>query len=154
MSRLFRAVAGLALLPATFCITGCSTYSQTQVDLLDQTRRGIAMARSDQATFSKLVDQLGALQRKQLDDAFDADVRDQTSPPADWIIEHRRAYAAAIDAMDQQRFSLQQSAVVADGNFDAIDQALQRLRWLNEIPLSWLQQLTGGPPAKTTPAQP
>ena len=147
MTRRSKAAARTILLALSLAPSpGCSTYSQTQVDLIDQTRRGVAMARGNQAVFGKLAEQLSLLQRKQLDDAFDADVQDQKTPPAAWMIDHRRAYAAAIDALDQQRFSLQQSSIVAGENLDAIDQALQRLRWLNEIPLSWLQQLTGGSP--------
>ncbi len=108
-----------------------------QIDLLDQSRKGIAHAQSATTSFAASVDQLHALRRKQLDTAFDADVREQPAIDADWVIEHRRAYAAALEAMAQQQLSDRQAADTAQRNLDAIDQALEQIRTLQSVPLTW-----------------
>ena len=110
-----------------------------QVDLLDQSRRGIAFAKSPQASYAAVADQLHDLQRKPQDDAFDADVHEQKSLAADWVIAARQAYGTAVEALAQQQAAEKQSAVTAQQNLDAIDQALQRLRWLATVPLSWFE---------------
>ncbi len=132
-----RLSAFFILLPSSFILSACAPYAQAQTDLLDQSRRGIVMARQTQASYAAVVDQLHDLQRQRIDDAFDADVREQKSLSADWVIESRKAYAAAVDAMAQQQAAAKQSAVGAQQNLDAIDQAMQRVRWLVTLPLSW-----------------
>ncbi|MGN6504215.1 MAG: hypothetical protein ACTHM6_01510, partial [Tepidisphaeraceae bacterium] len=49
----------------------------------------------------------------------------------DWIVDARRAYAAAIDAQTQQQLRTQKAAEIDQANLDAIDQALQELDLLN-----------------------
>ncbi len=118
-------------------LTGCAPYAQVQIDLLDHSRQGIVNAKATQSSFAAAVDQLHALRRKQLDTAFDADVREQPAVDAEWIIEHRRAYAAALEAMAQQQLADHQTADTAQRNLDAIDQALAQIRSLQSVPLSW-----------------
>ena len=67
---------------------GCAPYSQVQIDLLNESRKGIELARQSLNEKSAVVSTYHALQRKRLDDAFDADVSDRNEFSADWIIEH------------------------------------------------------------------
>jgi hypothetical protein len=119
---------------------GCTPYAQVQMALVDQSRRGIENARATQASYADVIDQLHALQRQRLDEAFDADARTMPNLDAQWVIDARCVYAAAIDAMDERRFAAKQSALVAQQNLDATDLALQRLKWLQSVPLSWFEQ--------------
>lgn len=130
--------SALCILPST--LVACAPYAQVQIDLLDQSRKGIEHAMATQQSYAAVVDQLHDTQRRRIDEAFDADVRERPAIDAQWVIDHRRAYAAALDAMAAKRQADRQSAATATANLDAIDQALQKLRWLQSIPLSWLEQ--------------
>jgi hypothetical protein len=136
-NRLLRTSAFI-ILTSSF-LAGCSPYAQVQMALVDQSRKGIENARATQASYVDVVDQLHALQRQRLDDAFDADAQATPNLDAQWVIDARRVYAAAIDAMAERRFAAKQSATVAQRNLDAVDQALQRLKWLQAVPLSWFE---------------
>jgi len=135
MKRCF--TSSFIVLTSSFLL-GCGPYAQVQIDLLDQSRKGVEHARASQRSYAAAVDQLHALRRKQLDAAFDRDARDQPTMDADWVIEARQAYAAALDALDRQRAADQAAADTAQRNLDAVDQALGQLRWLQGIPATWL----------------
>ena len=79
-------------------ISGCAPYLQAQTDLVAQSRKGIAMISTSLAAQQKTIEQYQRLQRRQLDEAFDADVREQSALTPQWVIDHRRAYVMAIDA--------------------------------------------------------
>lgn len=118
-----------------FCSGGCAQFSQVQIDLLSQSRRGIEHARTSLDDRSRLISAYHTLQRKRLDDAFDADVLERAELSADWVIEHRRAYAAAVDAVASARAKSVQADLSARENLDAVDQALQRVIWLQSAQL-------------------
>jgi len=120
---------------------GCRTWVESQALLTDQARRGVELCRAANAGHRQVVAQLHQLQRGRLDGAFDADVRDQPALAADWVVEHRKAYAAALDALHAaQQSSL--AAVAAEGeNLNAVDAALVRLRHLQQIQTSVLDAL-------------
>src|SRR5687767_4642377 len=84
---------------------GCSPYVRVQMNLVEQARKGVEAATDAQGSSRQLADLSHTLQRRRVDEAFDADVRDcspkQLNP--DWVIEHRRAYAAALDSLATQR---------------------------------------------------
>src|SRR6476646_6052828 len=92
MHRIF-----LLLITVTF--TGCASYTQVQKKLVEQARKGVALSQTSAAGHEVVTVRLHDLQRKRLDQAFDDDVRDQKALSPDWVIEHRQAYAAAIEAM-------------------------------------------------------
>ena len=58
-------------------LPGCAQYTQSQLDLLTQARKGLSLAQQSQAAMTRLADQLYKSQRQSLDDAFDADVRER-----------------------------------------------------------------------------
>ena len=82
-----------------FTATGCASYQQEKLDLLQPARNGLVLCDQSRQELRALADELDALRRKQLDEAFDADVQARQPLSADWVIEHRRAYAAGLQAM-------------------------------------------------------
>ncbi len=128
--------------PLLLFAVGCAPYVAAQSGLVMQARRGIELARSNSAGHSAAVDELAKLKRQRLDEAFDADVRDRgLDLSAEWVIEHRAAYAAALEAHAQQRFGQARSDETARRNLDAVDAALQRLHWLNSMQAKWTQPI-------------
>ena len=130
MSRIVHALS-IAL------VAGCAPYVQVQSQLVEQSSRGVAALRQSLEQKSQVVARHHALQRDRLDDAFDADVRqrDPSKLTPDWVIEHRRAYAAAVDALAVARFASVQADEADRRNAQATLEALQRLRWLQSFQL-------------------
>ena len=118
---------------------GCSQYMQVQTDLIDQARKGVAMTSNSLESKSQLVQQLHTMQRKRLDEAFDLDVREHAGAlSAEWVIEHRRAYAVGIDALNEQLRATERSAENEQRTIDGIDRALQQLRWFQSLQSRWM----------------
>lgn len=114
-------------------LAGCAPVLDAQSDLITQARRGVALASTAQDQHAATARQLAQLRRDRLDEAFDADVRDQVELTADWVIEARAAYAAALDAYATQAAAASASDVATRENLKAIDAALERLEWLTSI---------------------
>ncbi|MGH7214218.1 MAG: hypothetical protein ACREIT_05595, partial [Tepidisphaeraceae bacterium] len=87
-----------------------------------------------------LTEQLAEMRRRRLDEAFDADVRerDLAGLTPEWVIAHRQAYAAALDALEKQRGASRESSQTTQRNLEAVEAALERLRWLQSIQLKWV----------------
>jgi hypothetical protein len=132
------------ILLAAMLLGGCSRYTQVEMNLAEQARRGVAIARQSAATKDDVVQRYHALQRKQLDDAFDADVRDRADLSTDWVIEARRAYATGLDALSTENLAAELSADAERSTLDAADVALQRLKWLQSIRSKWETLAEGG----------
>lgn len=116
-------------------VAGCAPYVQVQMDLVEQARKGVELAGEAQASHRQVASQLRALQRDRVDEAFDADVRQRSRLDADWVIEHRRAYAAALDALAKQEQASADADRVARENLQATDAALKQLHWLQSLQL-------------------
>src|SRR5437773_3154323 len=84
-------------------LSGCAEYTAIQMNLVEQARKGVAITQKSLVEKSQVIEQYEKQQRRRLDDAFDADVRENASLSGDWVIEHRRAYSAALDALVQQQ---------------------------------------------------
>ena len=128
----------LSGLAASVASSGCATYTRAEMDLVTQTRRGIALVAQHDDDRDRAVSELARLRREKLDDAFDADVRDradQESLDPDWVIEARRAYAVAIDAYTKAQATSERSAQVRKQNLTAINAALDRLQWMQSLRL-------------------
>ncbi len=119
----------------TIAICGCAPYTAVQMQLVEQTRRGVSQIESSLESKSQIVREYHSLQRKRLDDAFDLDVRQRNSLEPDWVIEHRRAYASAIDALYSATTASQQADVSDHRTLEAIRAALDRLEFLQSLQL-------------------
>jgi len=136
MKRTIVTTGALLLL---ICTGGCASYTQVQMDLVEQARKGVALVAQSHESRQQLIDELHVTRRRQLDEAFDADVRDvgdQLTP--DWVIDHRRAYAAGIDALAGARNASLEAAEMERSNLAATDEALRRLYWLQSIQMQWM----------------
>ena len=118
-------------------LTGCEQYAAVQMDLITQARRGVALTQKSLDEKSQMIRQDQSLRRRLLDNAFDDDVRARQTLTADWIIESRKAYAATLDAFAQQQLAARDANLADQRNIAAIDEALQRLSWLQSIQAKW-----------------
>lgn len=128
-----------------FLIAGCAPYADAQLALITQARRGLELVEQSHAERGLLIAHYQQVQRHQLDDAFDDDVRQRESLDGDWVIEHRRAYAAALDALSAQRTATRDADAAAAANLQAISQSLDRLESLVSLPSRILSELESRP---------
>lgn len=128
----------MLILPVACCLTGCAQFAKLQTDLTEQARKGVVMLGQSSAQKDQIIQRYHTLLRKQLDDAFDQDATEQSSLTAEWVIEARRAYAAALDHLAKQKQSSQQAIESDHRTAQAADLALQRLQWLQQIQSEWL----------------
>ena len=126
MKPLRLALVLLLLLPA------CADWTAAQLELVRQAERGVVSARRSAEAQSALIAAADEARRLELDAAFDADVRVRGELSAEWVIEARRAYAAGLALLDEQRRHHEQAAEVDRRNALAAEAALTRLRDLLE----------------------
>lgn len=127
------AIAGIAC----GVFAGCASYTQSKIDLTAQAQAGVDRLREGVATMTAEQDQAIGRLRSQLDLAFDEDVstRDATSLTPEWIIAHRQAYAAAIDAFAERRRGQTGLSHGMIGTLDAIDLVLAQLQQMHQAEL-------------------
>ena len=128
----------VALFLALPVLAGCAKWTQTQMALVDQARKGITLVAQNDADRDRAIEQLSKLKRQRLDQAFDEDVRlraTQESLDPDWVIEARKAYASAIDVYAKTQATAERASEVRKENLAAIDVALARLQWLQSVQL-------------------
>jgi hypothetical protein len=116
-------------------LVGCAPYAQVQIDLLKQVDQGLVQTQQSLDQSSQSIGAYHALRRKQIDEAFDLDVRGRGSLDADWIIEHRKAYATAIDLLSAAKQRSERAAEVDRENLAALRDAIQRVIWLQHLQL-------------------
>lgn len=116
---------------------GCQSYTQVQMSLVDEARKGVKLCAQSAENRAELIRQLQALRRQRLDEAFDADVRSATTLTPQWVIEARKAYAVGLDALAKQQSAAMQAEQTEQQNLQAIDEAMQKLYWLQSIQLRW-----------------
>ena len=112
---------------------GCANYTQSKIDLVAQAQRGVTQVRQAIEAHSAQATADADALRNRLDAAFDADVasHDPATITGEWIIAHRKAYAAAIDAFDQKRAGSLAADAAALGTLNAIDLALSQLQLMH-----------------------
>ncbi len=113
--------------------SGCASYTRAKIDLTAQVRRGIEITRQATIARQQVIDRLSDAQLTRLDSAFDADVNARRSLTADWVIAHRKAYALARDALNEQKQSQRQGQATIESNLATIDAALQQLQLMNQV---------------------
>jgi hypothetical protein len=129
-------------IPLLLCVTACTPYIQAEMALVAQARKGVALLAESQAAHRELAEAYHESRRRQLDQAFDDDVRGRGEFSADWIIDHRKAYAAGLDALALQRQASIEAHRAAQSNLRATDAALQRLEYLQSVRLDVVQSLS------------
>ncbi len=131
--------------PLVFCIAlttiACAPYTQREIDLSDQAKKGLALIRAAQADHHAVTNRLAELQRKRLEEAFDADVREARELSPEWVIDHGRALAGGLDALNIQKAASNNAASTAARNIDAIEAAIETLQKLQRTRLQLEQQL-------------
>ena len=121
-----------------FCVViapGCAEYTGVQMKLVEQARKGVAITQASLAEKSRLISEYQKQQRMRLDEAFDADARERADLTSEWVIEHRRAYSAALEAYFVQQQATRDGQLADEKNLEAIDEALGRVLWLQSIEL-------------------
>ncbi len=122
-------------------LIGCAPYTQVEIDLAAQTKKGLSLIRAAQADHTALAGRVNELQRQRLDDAFDNDVRDAADLSPDWVIEHRKAYSVGVDALGTQRAASSNAAATATRNIEAIEQSITQLQRLQKARLRLEQNI-------------
>ncbi|MEM8873116.1 MAG: hypothetical protein AAGD32_02550, partial [Planctomycetota bacterium] len=116
---------------------GCGTWTDAQVGLVDQAKRGTELLAESNAERSIRLRAELHLRRAALDAAFDADVRDASvrdaELDADWVIAHRQAYAIGLDALHKRQLEEATAADTDRRNARAALAALDRLAWLLDL---------------------
>jgi hypothetical protein len=146
----FRAI--FVCLTGVSFVSGCTAYTQTEIDLTGQARRGLTLIRAAQADHVAVVGRLNTSQRQRLDDAFDDDVRETADLSPDWVIDHRKAYGTGIDALQLQKSASVQAAETASRNVDAIEAALTQLERLQRSRIK-LESTFTNQPTSTNPEE-
>ena len=125
--------------------TSCAPYTENQIALVDQSRKGVLLLGHSMDARQRMIEDNYAMMRQRLDGAFDNDAAEKADLSADWVIEARKAYSAAIDALgSQKRGNL--NALDADrANLAAVDAALARLRTLQQVELRLGQSMLKEP---------
>lgn len=116
---------------------GCADVG-AQLRLAEQARKGVALVTAAQEGWKESIAKLEVLRRQRLDEGFDADVREQGALSAEWVIEHRKAYAIGLDAVTTEAAALRRTWEVNASNLKAIDAALARMQSLAEARAKWL----------------
>jgi hypothetical protein len=125
-----------SLVALGFVACGCTAYTKTEIDLTSQAAKGLTLVRQSQVDHAALATRLNDLQRKRLDDAFDEDVRQSSDLSPDWVIDHRKAYAVGLDALNAQKAASVSAAVTMSSNLDTIETVLQQLLRLQQARLN------------------
>ena len=136
MTRAARCLlSSVILLSLSLLLTGCTPYTKAEIALAEQARKGLAILRAAHADHAALAGRVTELQRRQLDEAFDADVREARELSVDWILEHRKAYSAGLEALATQRAASTSAAGAAARNVEATEAALAELQRLQNARL-------------------
>ena len=114
---------------------GCASYGESKIELAEQARRGVRLARDATERREQQLAAFDARQRTALDAAFDADVLSRAGLTADWVVTHRRAYAVALDALRGRRIEAERAKQQALANLDAVDRALVQLQQMQQAEL-------------------
>ncbi len=122
-------------------ITGCAPMIEAEIGLIDQSRKGVAMVSDSVAARREMIRALLQKDRAALDAAFDEDVIEQSEIDSSWVIEARRAYAVALDALVRRDEAADRSIDADLDNLNAIDDALIELERLNQQQAQWFQRL-------------
>jgi hypothetical protein len=104
--------------------------AEAQRALLAEVDRGVSLLGRSIDARQRLHEAEHARLRARLDDAFDADLRQQPTMSVEDVIEARRAYAAGIDAIHDASMRTRDALAADRANLRATRAAVARLRSL------------------------
>jgi hypothetical protein len=116
-------------------LVGCASYTQSKIDLTAQAQKGVGLVRQGVMKRSAESERAAAALRERLGAAFDADVVARSSLSADWVVAHRKAYVAALDAFDAQRSDGAAADAATLANLDATSMLLAQLQQMHATEL-------------------
>ncbi len=125
---------------AALLACGCTRQEQSQRALIGEMRKAIGDVKSWNDERQALVEASYAQRRKSLDDAFDADVKESAALEKDWVIEHRRAYVAAMEATWRAQQASVQAHQRTQENLAGVDDGLARLGMMSEMREGWIRK--------------
>lgn len=114
-------------------LCGCSSFVNVKSQLVTQASRAIDAIEAGTIERSRLLDASSALERRRLDAAFDLDVRQRPALDAAWVIEHRKAYAIGLDALNAERSARIEALRIDRDNATAAHDALALLERIHNI---------------------
>lgn len=126
--------------------SGCAPYLTLKRDLLEKTDLAVASLEQSSADRRLLIDELRQARIDRLNEAFDADVRNQTAPSHAWIIDHRRAYAVGIQAIERSIRQSERSLDADQANARAARAAILQLRTLHDREASFINSISDNQP--------
>jgi len=133
-SRPHCAALAMLLVCLLASLTGCASSTRAQMGLATQARKGVAMwATREEGRINEVTRQYTD-RRRELDAAFDTDVRQRAATgaaiDAGWVIESRKAYAVGVEALTRAEAAAKQSAQTAKANAADTDALLVKLQSL------------------------
>lgn len=123
-------------------VAGCAPVIQAEVDLIAASRKGVAMTRESVESRQEMVAMLLRKDRDALAVAFDEDLLARDTLDAAWVIEARRAYSIAFEALVRRDESVRASFEADLDNLTAVDEAMAELERLNQQQLQWFTRVT------------
>lgn len=120
---------------------GCAQSESAQQALLGLAAKAVGQVRQEETQRQQVMLGLFAGRRQRLDEGFDQDVLGRANLDGPWVIEHRKAYVAALEAMLQQQTATRQGQETTLRNLEAIDLALEKLTWFSAIRANWTEVL-------------
>ena len=132
MWRWTRCVVALFMLAC-----GCTRQEQAQQQLITQLQAGLGSLREFSQGRQQMIGEHYQQRRSVLDDAFDDDVRQAPQLDGSWVVAHRQAYMAGMEALWRAERSSEMSHQQAMDNLLAISEGLERLRWISEMRENW-----------------
>jgi hypothetical protein len=126
---------------ASVLLAGCAPQEQAQQQLIGRMQQGLGEIRQAQEDRQKLLEDLCTSRRRVLDAAFDQDVKQNGTLDAAWVIEHRKAYSMALEAMFRQEQASAAAHQRIQRNLQVIDENLSRLSWMSELRENWSKTL-------------
>lgn len=114
-------------------LSGCSSYVNVKSQLADQASKAIDALEERAVERASMLDEISSRERDRLDAAFDLDVIQRNTLDASWVIEHRKAYAIGLDALNAERASRHEAVKIDQENAASAREALALLERIHNI---------------------
>lgn len=130
-------LVGYGLIGVLIALVGCTSQELAQQGLIRQMDGGLEEIRAAADQRQRLLEELYAGRRQRLDEAFDADVHQRQELEGAWVIEHRRAYRAALEGLWQQEQASREAHLGTRQNLEAVREGLRQLEMISRQRKQW-----------------